>query len=947
MSGGIYQQLAELDQQFNDYYQAAHYLQAIVVAKQMRALAERHLDEQDKYYAGCLNQLAVAYEANRDYEAAKQLYQKLLSLDPPDSIEHAQTLHNWANLCESMGEYSTAEIAYQQALDLKLELLDEYYAEVARTQNDLGYLYYQQGEYGAAESFYKRALEIWEQDPNKYGEKIATVYNNLAMLYEDMDRFAQAEEFYKEAANIDKVVLGDFHPSYAVDLNNQAYFHARLGEYTIAEGLFNQVLEIMQYHQDYLGVALCFNNLGWLYQLQGDFTTARIYFKDALQLRGELLGRSHPDYADCVNNLAALDEFDGRFDQAEAGYRETYEIYRQSLGESHPRSATVLNNLAILYAVQGQRAEALSVSLQVAAAHDQLIDQVFALGSESQRMAYLQNIRWGSAVFISLAALPAASSQENINACFELVLRRKGLMAEVLVAQREALLAGRYPQLAEKIQSLSTLRAQIGQKHLAGPGAEGLSAYQQQVADWTAQREQLEVQLASSIPEISLQLRLQNVHREAVAQALPAGTALVEFICTEVYDFLQRTGSAEMRWKAPIYLALILHAGQPDQVQIVNLGQAEAIDGLIADFRKTITGGGRDVVPEEREADQVELSAQLTILAAALFEPLLPALGGCRRLLVAPDGELTQLPFEILTLDGEHYLIEDYEISYLSTGRDVLRFDGQPVGPPAEAVVIADPNYDLAASPSAEEQAESHIARELVHELERAGFPLKRLPGTREEGEQIGRLLGIQPLSGDQALEGRLKSLPAPQILHIATHGFFMPNRARNNTRDPGAQRIMSEAAEKLYRLSKLVDPLLRSGVALTGANTWFRNGDLPTQAEDGLLTAEDVSGLELSGTELVVLSACETGLGDVRVGEGVFGLRRAFTLAGANTLVMSLWRVPDQETQQLMVDFYRRLLAGQSRSGALRQAQLALKEGYPDPRCWAAFICQGDPRAL
>jgi CHAT domain-containing protein len=262
-------------------------------------------------------------------------------------------------------------------------------------------------------------------------------------------------------------------------------------------------------------------------------------------------------------------------------------------------------------------------------------------------------------------------------------------------------------------------------------------------------------------------------------------------------------------------------------------------------------------------------------------------------------------------------------------------------------VVIADPNYDLEASPSTDEKTVSLPTRALLAELERAGFPLKRLPGTREEGEQIGRLLSVHPLSGDRALEGHLKALHALHILHIATHGYFMPTRAFSTVRTTGAQLIVSEVAEKLHRLSNLENPLLRSGVALAGANTWFRKRKLPEQAEDGLLTAEDVTDLDLIGTQLVVLSACETGLGDVRVGEGVFGLRRAFTLAGAKTLVMSLWKVPDQETQQLMVDFYRRILAGQSRSGALRQAQLALKESFPDPRCWAAFICQGDPRAL
>ncbi|MCI0413736.1 CHAT domain-containing protein [bacterium] len=142
-------------------------------------------------------------------------------------------------------------------------------------------------------------------------------------------------------------------------------------------------------------------------------------------------------------------------------------------------------------------------------------------------------------------------------------------------------------------------------------------------------------------------------------------------------------------------------------------------------------------------------------------------------------------------------------------------------------------------------------------------------------------------------------------------------------------------------------NPLLRSGLALAGANTWLRGKSPPAEAEDGILTAEDVSGLDLLATELVVLSACETGLGQVHTGEGVFGLRRAFVLAGARTLVMSLWKVPDQQTQELMENFYQRLLIGESRADALRGAQITVKASHPDPVFWGAFICQGDPGPL
>jgi CHAT domain-containing protein len=212
----------------------------------------------------------------------------------------------------------------------------------------------------------------------------------------------------------------------------------------------------------------------------------------------------------------------------------------------------------------------------------------------------------------------------------------------------------------------------------------------------------------------------------------------------------------------------------------------------------------------------------------------------------------------------------------------------------------------------------------------------------------------VRPALGAAATEGRLKAeCRSPRILHLATHGFFLPDQ-QPELRDvaPGLGGDPIGSAAEGFGAGRLSgpgmeDPMLRSGLALAGANTWLKAGHLPEEAEDGLLTAEDVTGLDLLATELVVLSACDTGLGQIHVGEGVFGLRRAFVLAGARTLVMSLWKVPDDQTRELMEDFYGRLLAGEGRAQALRQAQLAMKAKYPDPFYWGAFICQGDPSPL
>jgi CHAT domain-containing protein len=216
------------------------------------------------------------------------------------------------------------------------------------------------------------------------------------------------------------------------------------------------------------------------------------------------------------------------------------------------------------------------------------------------------------------------------------------------------------------------------------------------------------------------------------------------------------------------------------------------------------------------------------------------------------------------------------------------------------------------------------------------------LPGTRVEGERIAALLGVTAHTGDGFTKQRIVSCRSPRILHFATHGFFLKTPSELS---PGAPPM---AADRLSVVGQqVVNPLIRSGMALAGANAWLRFRPLAREAGNGILTAEDVTGLDLLETDLAVLSACETGLGTEDFCDGVMGLRRSFGLAGARTIVMSLWKIPDEQTRDLMIGFYTRLLSGKSKAEALRSTQLDLKAKKPEPYFWGAFICQGDPGPL
>jgi CHAT domain-containing protein len=615
---------------------------------------------------------------------------------------------------------------------------------------------------------------------------------------------------------------------------------------------------------------------------------------------------------------------------------------------------------------------------QAAAGDDLLIAQVFVLGSEAQRATFLRTLWAHLAVHLSLVRRCSPHSAAEVRAALELTWRRKGIGAEALTVQSEAALSGRHPSVGPLLRELNTLRNWIAKKALEGPGPEGGAGHLECLQRWHAERNALESRLARLTPEIHPRERFLAAGLQNVGRCFPPDTALIEYVRSPLLDFLALPCQGELDTPSLHYLAFA--AAGSNGVALIDLGEAEPIDRLVNDFRAGVT-------------DQTELrdlsrgtwgagAAAGERLRDAVFDPLADALGTSRRLFLAPDGDLMRLPFEVLPLADGRCLIDAYRLSYVSVGRDVLRFRAGSGRQPAAPLVAADPDFDLGRTDEAN--------------LDQPGPAIEcaftSLPGTRAEGERVARRLGVAPLLGGAALEGRLKACRSPHILHLATHGFFLPDQPRGLNQlgrnleligvgeTPGAGRLNGPGLE---------DPMLRSGLALAGANTFLRGGAAPPEAEDGLLTASDVAGLDLLDTELVVLSACETGLGAVRVGEGVFGLRRAFIVAGAKTLVMSLWKVPDLATAFLMDRLYDNLLTrGLDRDLALSEAQKATRDvtaaelraewlsdqaierlaagddvarralrelarqpdGYrpfEHPFYWGAFICQGDTAPL
>jgi len=360
----------------------------------------------------------------------------------------------------------------------------------------------------------------------------------------------------------------------------------------------------------------------------------------------------------------------------------------------------------------------------------------------------------------------------------------------------------------------------------------------------------------------------------------------------------------------------------------VDLGEAARIDHEVARLRNALSNPSR--------ADAQELAQALD---EKVMRPVRPLLGDARLILLSPDGALNLVPFGALVDEEQRYLIERFTFVYLTTGRDLLRLQIQ--SPERQgSMVIANPAFDGGGTPPLVQVAAATDHAEARRSVDFTNLRFAPLPGTASEAVGLQDLLSeSRVLTGVAATEAALKQVHGPRILHIATHGFFLADQPRE-PKMTRAAIVSNEFSEVPLRPAGLwvENPLLRSGLALAGANQ-RRSG-----AEDGVLTALEAAGLDLWGTKLVVLSACETGVGAVQNGEGVYGLRRALVMAGAESQVMSLWKVADDATRDLMIAYYQSLLSGKGRAEALRQVQLALltSEERQHPFYWAGFIPSG-----
>lgn len=791
--------------------------------------------------------------------------------------------------------------------------------------------------------------------------KYYTLVQEEGKYYENLGDYELAEEKYNEV--FDR--LSALHENSvskelvrAKNLQNQAKLQVLKGNDEAAISNYDNAVRIYELINNYSGSNFvhqecrdnqinCLLNRYLIYAKLVGIQVAEVeIYRAFVNVENLLVYPSHyNEYADALILLGMLYCFYGMYSNAGEKYFKAEQILLQSSSLNFYGKGFLDFAKSYLYVATGRLREALESIRRSNKMFKILLLQSLSVASEKHRMYALQNNDIYFNCYATILCKYFSNYASEVGELFDSVLQHKAIGAEVLATQRDILSEDRYPpqklkELQDKLDKLTKKRREIAHKTLEAIAPSNVADLQ----TLNREREILEEELAREIPELNLEKTLKAVDRTIVSQALPPGSALIEIVLVNFVEFNAAAYQAQSELSnSSYYLAFVLHTAEQNNIQMIYLGEAELVNQMIAAFRHSITEEYKTRhfrTPQQTPTKDSNIGVNLRI---QVFDSLLKAIGNCKRLFIAPDGDLSRLPFEVLPTDDGNRLIDVYSISYLSAGRDLLRFGFHSNHQVTQSIVIADPDFDYGFSktfPSTLNWTEFSFKQSRNLDLEKFNF--ERLSGIREEGEQIASMLGVEAWLEEKALKQKLlESVSSPKILHIATHGFFLEDQQQNSAQD----QFLNTRVQ--FSSSNLENPLLRSGLALAGANWKSKNFIPPSETDNGILTAEEVTGMNLSATELVVLSACETGLGEVRRSEGVFGLRRAFVLAGAKTLVMSLWKVPDQQTKELMIDFYNRILKGESRSEALKNAQLEMRKKYSDPYYWGAFICQGNPDPL
>lgn len=904
------------------------------------------------------------------FERAVSLAERTLRADHPALTRSLQVL---AGTVGDLGDLEQARTLKQRALAIAERNFGPDHHQTAQYIHSLGLAEFDQGEFPTARGHLERALAIFEARYGEWHDFVATAHHNLARVEASLGDYARARREQARAAAIWNRLLGPDHPYIAVALTELATVYREQGAPTESVPLLERALVIRERRlgPQHREVARTLADLSSVLVQTGGTARARTLAARALDIWEQLDAPDVPDHATVLALSAELQANGGDWGAARTYYEQALAIRRKVFGPSHPLFADAEAGLALALAGTGNSDVAFSAAVNAETTGRKHLRLMLRSLPERQSLNYAASRPRGLDLMLSLIG----SAPRAAEAAFDGLIRSRALVLDEVAARQTA---GRPADGSEDPLRRAMVSAQQRLANLIVRGPDQLTAAQYATVIDEARRESeaAERVLVERSSEFRAEQNRTQLALSDVTASLPADSALVSFVRYERTTFVRPVGktpsgatSRASTRTVLSYLAFVVRPGQPPIA--LPLGSAQAIDRAVARWRADIAAGAvvRAGIASAGSGSAARLSG--AGLRKLVWDPLTRHLSDANRIFVVPDGTLSLVPFVALPVGDRSYVLERAPvIHHLSAERDIVAPSDKAASAARGLLALGGPAFDdrtLFAATRTPAPLMADAQRNATGSLRASGAPcagfrtvkFQPLTGTEQEVRELSSVWGVPSNLGSEparvlldrdASESAFKqNAPRSRVLHLATHGFFLSDACASSA--PAGTRAVGGLTSSSGRqeTSSTENPLLLSGLALAGAN--HRNAAGPDE-DDGILTAEEVASLDLSGVEWAVLSACDTGLGEIKAGEGVFGLRRAFQIAGARTVIMSLWSVDDQATREWMRALYEgRFQKRLSTADAVHAASLAVlrdrraKGLSTHPFYWAAFVAAGDWR--
>jgi CHAT domain-containing protein/tetratricopeptide (TPR) repeat protein len=988
---------------------ASRFDDALKALERSRRIKEEALGEKDVAIARTLEAIALVLQRMGAFERSGPPARRAAALQEPANINHpayAATLNLVAQQLWFEGRLIESKNASERSVAVAERTLRPDHPTVARSLMFLGSTLADLGDVRQSVALKERALAIAERNFGANHHETALYLHSLAYAALREGDYVVARQGFRRALSIFEARYGPWHENVATTLSMIARVDAALGDYDSARREQSRAVTVRERlgGSNHPFVAIALTDLAKVYREEGLPVEALRLLRRALAIREKNLGPNHRDVARTLADIASTFVQTGQVTQAQAAatravgiwqlldtpeapeyatalalyaelqarrrddaaardyFERAMAIRAKVFGRSNPEYAGAQAGLALALANLGDRESALRNAASAETAGRAHLRTMLRSLPERQSLEYAAVRPRALDLLLSLADTPDAA-----DAAMDGLIRSRALVLDEMAArqrlQRTSIERGDPLQLA-----FTSAQQRLANLVVRGPSQLSPSQYAELLEAARRESEIAEQALAERSAEFRAERNRAQLGLDDVRASLPADSALVSFVRYN-RTFFSRPANPVLTSPAhamtrplPSYLALVLRARQP--LVVVPLGSARTIDSLVAQWRTDMSAE----VPTAVQAPSGDTARSFRSSGSALrrlvWDRLAPHLGDASRVFIVPDGTLSLVPFVALPVGQRSYLLERAPVvHYLSTERDL-------VPPVAEAVAtqgllaLGGPAFDAPTPFDVGKRPRSEAKRPAPSALLRsAGFACESvqgmrfgpLNGTLQEVQELSRLwtTPASPSERSRVLVGRdanettfKKEAHAYRVLHLATHGFFLGDAcapARPGTRAVGG---LTSAPSAQSAATQVKNPLLLSGLALAGAN---RRQTAAPDEDDGILTAQEVASLDLGGVEWAVLSACDTGVGQIKTGEGVIGLRRAFQVGGARTVIMSLWSVDDQATRAWMRALYEgRFQRHLSTADSVHSANLAVlksrraKAQSTNPFYWAAFVAVG-----